>query len=265
MPKSRVCSRLMLALAAAACLSGLLVTHAAGEEARVVKVAVEGAFPPFNFLDSNQQLQGFDVDVAKALCAEARFECQLVVQEWTAMIPNLIAGKFDAIISSMSMSAERRAKVAFTSRYYDSPTVFVKQKDLKALSGDPQELAGLTLGVTAGTAQAEYAKRFYPEVETVVFQASTDLYKGLSDKVVDVILEDKLAIFDWLTNTRAGTCCDFTGADIKDDEFFGEGAGIAVRQQDEELRQALDEALVAIKENGKYDEINAKYFPFSIQ
>lgn len=265
MLQSNVWKSFVLALSATAWLSSALAFPAMGEERRLVKVAVEGAFPPFNFLDSNQQLQGFDVDIAKALCEVAKFECDLVIQEWTAMIPNLVAGKYDAIISSMSMSAERRAKVAFTSRYYDSPTVLVKRKDLAALSGDAGELTGLTLGVTAGTAQEAYAKRFYPQAETVVFKASTELYKGLSEGSVDVILEDKLAIFDWLTNTRAGGCCDFTGVDIKDEEFFGEGAGIAVRQEDEDLRQAFDAALVTIQENGKYDEINAKYFPFSIR
>ncbi|TPP05893.1 transporter substrate-binding domain-containing protein [Rhizobium glycinendophyticum] len=230
-----------------------------------IRIAVEGAFPPFNFLDANRELQGFDVELAKALCDAGKLDCEFVIQEWTAMIPDLIKKRYDAIVSSMSMSAERRAKVAFTRRYYDSPSILVKRKDVQALSADLKDLAGLKLGVTAATSQEEYAKRFLSGVETTVFHASPDLYKGLADGTVDVILEDKLAIYDWLANTRAGACCEFTGSDIKNDEFFGEGAGIAVRLDDTQLLQILDTALDEIKANGKYDEINAKYFPFSIQ
>ena len=246
-----------------ACLLTLFIAPAMAEERRNVRVAVEGAFPPFNFLDSNQELQGFDVEMAKALCQAGKLDCEFVVQEWTQMIPNLIKKRYDAIISSMSMSAERRAKVAFTDRYYNSPSILVKRKD--SVIPDLDRLHTLRLGVTTSTAQEEYARRFYGDVETVIFDASPDLYKGLAEGDVDIILEDKLAIYDWLANTRDGVCCEFVGEDITSDEFFGEGAGIAVRPEDDDLRLAFDEALKTIKENGKYDEINAKYFPFSIE
>lgn len=230
-----------------------------------IRIAVEGAFPPFNYVDSNNQLQGFDVDIAKALCETAKLKCEFVIQEWTAMIPNLLDNKYDAIISSMSMSAERRKKVAFTQKYYDSPTVFIarKKSDIAGTSAD--DLKKLRLGVTAATSQESYAKKFYGGVETTVFQASPDLYKGLADGKVDIILEDKLAVYDWLANTKAGSCCEFKGADIKNTEYFGDGAGIAVRPSDKELLAKLNAALEAIQADDTYDTINAKYFPFSIR
>lgn len=230
-----------------------------------VRIAVEGGFPPFNYLDSNNQLQGFDVDIAKALCETAKMKCEFIIQEWTAMIPNLLDNKYDAIISSMSMSAERRAKVAFTEKYYDSPSVFIAGKGSKISGTSPDDLKTLRLGVTAATAQETYAKKFYSDVATTVFQASPDLYKGLADGKVDIILEDKLAVYDWLANTKAGSCCEFKGADIKNTEYFGDGAGIAVRPSDKALLDKLNAALDAIKANDTYDTINAKYFPFSIQ
>jgi polar amino acid transport system substrate-binding protein len=259
------CRKIRSALAALACFMLMLPMPGVAEEHRAIRVAVEGAFPPFNFLDSNQELQGFDVELAKALCEAGKLDCDFVIEEWTAMIPNLLERKYDAIISSMSMSAERRAKVAFTAKYYNSPSILVKRKEHTHFSGTLTELAGLKLGVTASTAQEQYAKRYLADVETTVFDASPNLYKGLADGTVDVILEDKLAIYDWLANTRAGACCEFVGQDIKSEEFFGEGAGIAVRLDDDSLRLIFDEALKTVKGNGKYDEINAKYFPFSIQ
>jgi polar amino acid transport system substrate-binding protein len=238
---------------------------ASGSDSGTVRIAVEGAFPPFNYLDSKNQLQGFDVDVAKALCEEAKLKCEFMVQEWTGMIPSLLAGRYDAIVSSMSMSAERRQKVAFTRQYYDSPSVFIVRKGSAIAGTSPDDLKSVKLGVTAETAQESYAKNFYGSVATTVVHESPDLYKQLADGNVDIILEDKLAVYDWLANTKAGSCCEFKGADIKNTEYFGDGAGIAVRPDDKELQAKFDTALVAIQANDIYDTINAKYFPFSIR
>jgi len=240
-------------------------TSSFAAEEQVVRIAVEGAFPPFNYLDSKNTLQGFDVDLAKALCEAAELRCEFVIQEWTGMIPGLIDKRYDAIISSMSMSAERREKVNFTRRYYDSPSVFVGLKESAITDTSPEGLKSLTLGVTAATSQEAYAKKFYQNISTKVFDASPDLYKGLSEGSVDVILEDKLAIYDWLTNSKAGSCCEFKGPDVKDTQFFGDGAGIAVRPLDSELLGKLNAALDSIQADDTYDTINAKYFPFSIR
>jgi polar amino acid transport system substrate-binding protein len=231
----------------------------------VVRIAVEGAFPPFNYVDSNGQLQGFDVDVARALCEAAEMNCEFVIQEWTGMIPNLLSRRYDAIISSLSMSAERREKVAFTPKYYDSPSVFIVRKGSSLKGITPADLKDLRLGITAATSQETFVKRFYADMPTTVFHASPDLYKGLADGSVDIIMEDKLAIYDWLANTKDGSCCEFTGPDIKDVQYFGDGAGIALRPGDTALLARFSKALEAIQSNDTYDTINAKYFPFSIR
>lgn len=254
-----------LAAAFLACSAMAVLPSAARGEDAVTKVAVEGIFPPFNYLDSNKQLQGFDVDIARALCDAASLRCEFVMQEWDGMIPNLLARKYDTIISSMSMSAERKEKVAFTERYYDSPSVFIVRKQSEIRQTDPGSLAGRKLGVTLSTSQASYADHFYPRSQRIIYPSSPDLYKALAAGEVDIILEDKLAIYDWLANTRAGTCCEFRGQDIKDITYFGEGAGIAVRPEDDALLRKLNAALDTIKADGTYDMINAKYFPFSIQ
>jgi polar amino acid transport system substrate-binding protein len=98
-----------------------------------------------------------------------------------------------------------------------------------------------------------------------VVQASPDLYKELAEGSVDIIFEDKLAVYDWLTNTKAGSCCEFKGEDIKNAEYFGDGAGIAVRRDDKDLLGKLNGALEKIQASDVYDTINAKYFPFSIR
>ncbi|QXZ80438.1 MULTISPECIES: transporter substrate-binding domain-containing protein [Rhizobium] len=254
------------------CLTSLGCLFAAGvglagetSDSKSIRIAVEGAFPPFNYVDSNNQLQGFDVDIGKALCKVAELKCEFVVQEWTTMIPDLLADRFDAIVSSMSMSAERRKSVAFTQKYYDSPSVFIVRKGSNIAGTGMEDLKKLRLGVTAATSQEAYARRFYAGVSTTEFHASPDLYKALVDGSVDIIIEDKLAIYDWLANTKAGSCCEYKGSDIKNTEYFGDGAGIAVRPSDTELLKKLNSAIEVIEADDTYDTINAKYFPFSIR
>jgi polar amino acid transport system substrate-binding protein len=255
----------LLAVASSLMLSVGAAHSSSAAEQETVRVAVEGGFPPFNYLDSENNLQGFDVDIAKALCEAAALKCQFIVQEWTGMIPNLLAKKYDAIISSMSMSAERRQQVAFTSKYYDSPSVFIVRKGADITGTSPDDLKDLRLGVTAATSQESYARKFYPGVATSVVHASPDLYKNLAEGNVDIIFEDKLAVYDWLANTKAGSCCEFKGEDVKNAEYFGDGAGIAVRPDDVTLLAKLNAALDKIQANDVYDTINAKYFPFSIR
>lgn len=234
-------------------------------EGRTIKIAVEGKFPPFNYLDSNGELQGFDVEIARALCDAMHSPCELVVHAWDDMIPGLLNSQYDAIVSSMSMSAERREKVAFTARYYESPTIFITGKTSPIQAFAPQDLSGQRLGVTLATAQEAFAQHFYGDASIVVFGSSPELYQGLADGKVDVILEDKLAAYDWLTNTKAGDCCEFRGADIKDPTYFGDGAGIALRKDDVILLGEFNGALDAIGQDGTYNMINAKYFPFPIR
>ena len=230
-----------------------------------IRIAVEGAFPPFNYLDSANQLQGFDVEIAKALCETAKLKCEFVIQEWTTMIPSLLDKRYDAIISSMSMSAERRERVSFTQKYYDSPSVFIARKGAGIAGTTPDDLKALNLGVTSGTSQEAYAQKFYGSVSKTVFKASPDLYKGLAEGDVDVIMEDKLAVYDWLANTRAGSCCEFLGGDIKDAEYFGDGAGIALRPSDSQLLAKFNAALETIQSNEIFDSIKGKNFRFSIR
>jgi len=97
-------------------------------ETREIRVGVEGAFPPFSYLDTSGEIKGFDIDIAKALCSEMKVKCKLIPQEWDGMIPALLARKFDIIVASMSITEKRKKKVAFTNKYYQSPNKFVRRK-----------------------------------------------------------------------------------------------------------------------------------------
>ena len=130
----------ILAAAAAVTIAGQ--AWAAGECAGMkVVVGTEGAYPPFNMIDSDGNLVGFDVDISNALCDEAGMTCSFVTQDWDGIIPGLQAKKYDAIIASMSITPKRMEVVDFTSKYYNTPAKFIAAKGA-GLDVSPEGLAG---------------------------------------------------------------------------------------------------------------------------
>jgi arginine transport system substrate-binding protein len=107
--------------------------------AETVRFAAEATYPPFEFIDSDNKMQGFDIDLANALCKEIQAECTFTNQAFDSLIPSLKFKRFDAVISGMDITPERLKQVAFTQPYYENSALFIAQKgkvaDLIALKG----------------------------------------------------------------------------------------------------------------------------------
>lgn len=253
-------SKLLAPLAVAAAVA-LAAGAAAAQDRMQLKIATEGAYPPFNTIGPDGKLSGFDVDIADALCKQMQADCELVVQDWDGMIPALQAGKFDAIVASMSITEERKKQVAFTDRYYTTPLSLAAPKDSPLASTDAAALAGKVIGAQASTTQADYATDYYGKAGAEVKlyptqeEAATDMVNGRTDAVIS----DKFQLMDWLD--KAGKdCCRMVG-DIAGTETE---AGITIRLGDDALRDRLNAALGAIRADGTYDKIREKYFAFDI-
>lgn len=240
-------------LAAAMSLSAGLAQ--AGDK---IRIATEGAYAPFNMVDASGQLQGFDVDIAKALCAEMKADCDIVAQDWDGIIPGLRAKKYDAIIASMSITKERQRIVDFTDAYYSNVLAFVAAKG-KSLDTTKDGLKGLVVGAQRATIAGQHLEDQLGDVVTVkLYDTQDNAYLDLGAGRLDALLSDKFPAYDWLS-TDAGQKFEFKGGDID----INDKIGIAVRKNDP-LTDKFNRALKAIVDNGTYAEINARYFPFSI-
>ena len=120
-----------------------------------LRIGTEGAYPPFNGLDANGNLIGFDVDIAMALCEEMKANCELVAQDWDGIIPALVANKYDAIIASMSITDERKQTIDFTNKYYSNYLAIIGAKG--KVSG-PGDLSGKAVGAQRSTLASQWAE-----------------------------------------------------------------------------------------------------------
>ncbi len=194
---------------------------------------------------------------SRALCAELGVECELVLEEWERLIPELRAGSFDAIAASMSITEKRRELVSFTERYYSNVVRFVAREG----SGfDAADAAGTTIGAARATIASDWLEENLAGMATIeLYTGQQELFGDLVAGRLDAMFGDGLGSYTWLQGTEGA------GFEFVDEGYrLDEGIGIAVRHEDTALLQRLNGALEAILDNGTYQRINARYFPFGI-
>lgn len=230
-----------------------------------LRLGTEGAFPPFNYIDSSGKLAGFDVDIGLALCAEMKRECDLVAQDWDGIIPGLLANKYDFVIASMFITEERKKKVAFSDPYYLAAMSYVAPKDAGITDFSPEGLSDKTFGAQSGTTQSDFIQAVYPDADLRLYATQDEANLDMASGRIDVMVGDTIPLTEWVMKTDDGACCEVVGEPITDPKFVGDGVGIAVRQEDTELVAALNAALASIIENGTYKEINDRYFDINVR
>jgi arginine/ornithine transport system substrate-binding protein len=238
--------------------------QAGAQDMKKVRIGVEGAYPPFSEVTADGQLVGFDIDIANALCAEMKVECELITQDWDGIIPALQARKYDAIIASMSITPERKERVDFTKKYYNTPAKFVRKKG-SGIEITKESLAGKVVGVQRATIHDNFVTDVYGDtVEVKRYGTQDEAYLDMVAGRVDLLLADSVALDGGFLQTDAGKDYEFVGPDYNDPQYFGEGAGIAVRKGEADLLGKLNAAIDAIRANGTYKAIQDKYFDYDV-
>jgi len=236
---------------AAVLATATLTAHAADK----IRFASSATYPPFESLDSNNQVVGFDIDLAKALCEKMQADCTFTNNAFDSLIPSLKFRRFDAVISGMDITAERSKQVAFTQPYYaNSAVVIARSKNFT----QQDQLAGKRIGMENGTTHQKYLLEKHPDMVAVAYDSYQNAILDLKNNRLDGVFGDTAVVNQWLkTNPELHT----VGEHITDPAYFGTGLGIAVRLDNHALLEKLNAALNAAKADGTLQRINDKWFP----
>jgi len=222
-----------------------------------VTIATEGAYEPWNFVQPDGKLAGFEIDLAHDLCTRMKVECNIVQNDWDGMIPALTAGKFDAIMAGMSVTAKRLEVIDFSHTYAAGPSGFLVPKssslaklpgtgEILNLSSDDAKnkdiidqmrvmLKGKTIGVQVATIQGNFAQKYFKDVATIQEYNTTASKPEAKDL------------------TLAGA--EFRGGDV-----LGQGTGIGIRKNEPELKAMFDKAIAGEAADGSLKKLQAKWF-----
>lgn len=239
--------KIMLAAVAALTLGG----SAMAQES--IRIATEGAYAPWNFLDDSGKPAGFEIDLGNAICEKAGLTCEWLINDWDSIIPNLLAGNYDLIMAGMSITDERLETIDFTQNYFPpDPSKFVAMAGTEI---DFAALSGKRVGVQGGTIQAAYAEENFASGNTIVtFTTADQAMADLAAGNLDTILADGAYLEPVVT--ASGGAIAFVGEDV----LIGNGVGGGLRKDDADLKAKLDETLTALKADGTVDELIAKWF-----
>lgn len=269
-------------VAATALAAVLTVGQADAKDWTKVTIATEGAYEPWNFVQPDGKLAGFEIDLAHDLCGRMKVECTIVQNDWDGMIPALTAGKFDAIMAGMSITAKRQQVIDFSTSYAAGPSGFMvpKSSGLAKLPGtgeifnmtadDPKAkatidamramLKGKSIGVQVATIQANFVDRYFKDVATVqeyktAEQNDLDLMAGRIDAsfAEDSYFLATLAKPDAKDLTLAGA--EFRGGDV-----LGQGTGVGLRKNEPELKAMFDRAIAGEIADGALKKLQDKWF-----
>ncbi|KGY13084.1 nickel transporter [Vibrio tubiashii] len=248
-------------LSAFACAAALLSAPSIAKE---VRLASDFTYPPFNYKDASGTPVGFDIEIADALCTEAKLQCTWVSQGWDSLIPSLLARKSDVIMASMRITEERKKKVLFTNKYYQTPARFVTQAN-SGIQLTKEGLKGKVIGVQSGTIHDRYVTEKFSDVAEIKrYSGQDEVYIDMGNGRLDLTFgnADQLALA--FLEKDIGKGFDFVGEAVTDTAYIGEGTALALRHNDKALAEKFNQAIETIRQNGTYDKIAAKYFSFDI-
>lgn len=271
----------------AAVLAGAALMAMAGaaeaKEWTKVRIATEGAYPPWNNMTSAGQLEGFELDLAKDLCARMQVECEIVAQEWDGMIPGLQSGKYDVIMAGMSVTDERKQAIDFAGPYALDPSVFsaladsdlqkaglptglvdlgkAGEQEKQAIAAMAEALDGKTVGVQVSTIQQNLLQEHMPDVSIQTYDKVDSMALDLTSGRIDAMLADKSATQS-VSEAQGGNVKIF-GPDFMRG-ILGIGVGAGVRKDDTDLKAMFDKAITEANADGTIGKLSTQWFGVDI-
>jgi arginine transport system substrate-binding protein len=235
-----------------------LTSFAFAESKPILRFATEATYPPFEYVDASGEIEGFDIEIATALCEQMKVHCSFSNQSFNSLIPSLTLGKYDALIAALGATPERQTQVSFTHPYYEPSASFVGLIDKHE---DINHLNGKVVGVQQGSTFESYLYHHYDNKIVIKAYASVqDALMDLNSERLDMVIADTPIMQAWLKQNDNNKRYGIINHPIIDHTYFGNGYAIAVSKKNPLLLQALNKALAAIKSNGIYNQISQHYF-----
>lgn len=226
-------------------LAGLaLAATAAQAQQQLVRIGTEGAYAPFNFVDDDGKLAGFDIAVGNEVCKRAELDCTWVKNDWDSIIPNLVSGNYDAIMAGMSITPDRKQSITFSDPYFPAePSAYVALSDGVDLQG--------VVSAQAGTVQADFVAE--SGATLIEFATIDEGIAAVRNGEADAYFGDRAPL---VPVVEQGNDLVWVGDEVKLDE----GIGIGLRQSDTALQEKINAALAAMKADGTLNTLIHEYF-----
>ncbi|WP_029619465.1 transporter substrate-binding domain-containing protein [Pseudorhizobium marinum] len=220
-------------------------------------------FPPFNFADQTGRLSGFNVDLAREICAELDIQskCQIQAMPFEDLEKALANGSGEAVMAGVAIDAVRREDFTFSRPYLTVPARFARLVSSPAAGEGPEALIGRPVGVVKDTAHAAMLKAFFPKIFPVTFESHEVMLEALKAGKVDAVFSDGLRLPFWVAGEAAEGCCALFGGPYLSEHFLGEGLAVMLQADDVALAAAFDHALAVLSRNGRLQDIYLRYFP----
>lgn len=227
-----------------------------------VGIATE-PYPPFSTPDATGTYNGWEIDIINAVCAEAKLSCEITASAWDSIIPTLLSEKIDVIAASLSINEERQKVIDFSNKYYHTGASLAILEGSK-LTPTQADLAGKKIGVQSGSVHQAYALKYFKEADIREYQTQDEANQDLFAGRLDGTLADVLILEEFLKSDEGSLCCEDAGLVENDEVILGKGIGFGLRKGNDALKDKLNKAIDAIRANGTYDKISAKYFQINI-
>lgn len=220
-------------------------------EEGVLTVGTEGTYAPFTFHNEEGELTGYDVEVIKEVANRMGVEAEFEETQWDSMFAGLNAERFDVIANQVGVTEERQANYDFSEPYTYTSAVVVVPADNEEITSF-EDIEGKVSAQSATSNFADIARENGAEIQTVEGLAqSIELIK---QGRVDVTVNDRLAVLDYMNSQNDDSI------KIAAEEEDASASAFTFNKGNEELVEAVNEQLQAMKEDGTLAEISEEWF-----
>jgi polar amino acid transport system substrate-binding protein len=228
-----------------------------------IRFVTSDDFPPFNYVGGDGVLSGFNVELARAICARLVVACTIQVRPFPLLIDTVLANRADAIIAGMRDTPALRHFVDYSNPYFRLPGRFVTTL-ANPIDPTPAALAGRRIAVIAGTRYADFVDDFFSHSVLIPTDSDSVSFARLKSGEVDAVFTGAVAAAFWLTGKASEGCCTFSGGAFTEPAYFGDGLSIAVARNNSSLKTILDNTLRELEADGALDDLALRFLPGSL-